>query len=59
MGAADKMIGSVLGIVSTNLSSFEFCALDRLYRHPRKLDFSDFGRRKTALFLTVSDSSIP
>ena len=56
MGAADKMIGSVLGIVSTNLSSFEFCALDRLYRHPRKLDFSDFGRRKTALFLTVSDT---
>ncbi len=56
IGAADKMMGSILGIVSTNLSSFELRELRDIYDMPDKIDFSRFGRQKTALFLSVSDT---
>ena len=56
IGSADKMIGSILGIVSTNLSSFVFDGLNKLYNMPEQVDFSCFGREKVALFLSVSDT---
>ena len=56
MGAADRMMGSILGIATANLSSFELRELQRLYNMPEKIDFSLFGREKTALFLGVSDT---
>ncbi len=56
IGAADKMMGSILGIVSTNLSSFELRELREIYNMPERIDFTLFGRQKTALFLSVSDT---
>ena len=56
MGAADKMIGSILGITATNLSAFSFNELVEIYQKEEKLDFTEFGRAKTALFFNVSDT---
>ena len=56
IGAADKMMGSILGIVCTNLSSFELRELQKINNMPERIDFSRFGRQKTALFLSVSDT---
>ena len=56
MGSADKMIHSILGVAVTNLSCFDFNSVADIYRKPKLLDFSVFGKQKTALFLTVSDT---
>ncbi len=55
-GAAEKMTGSIIGIMTANLSNFELKALQKIYTMPQKLDFAQFGRQKTALFLNVSDT---
>ncbi|MBQ3299437.1 MAG: hypothetical protein IJI19_02320 [Ruminococcus sp.] len=56
MAEADKMTASVLGIATTNLSSFDFREAVDMYRRTPQVDFSAFSDRKIALFLTVSDT---
>lgn len=56
IGTADKMISSILGIVAINLSAFVFDGLSTIYSQKNKVDFAEFGKSKTALFLSVSDT---
>ena len=53
---AEKMDASIRGILSTNLDTLVFDDAQALYRKPDQIDFASLGRRKTALFLTVSDT---
>ena len=53
---AEKMDSSIKGILSTNLDPLCFDDAKVLYDNPCKIDFSAFGKRKTALFLTISDT---
>ena len=53
---ADKMFSSTQGILAANLSPYSFDGARVLFQNPRKIDFPDLGREKTALFLTVSDT---
>lgn len=52
---ADKMYGSILGILSQKLSNFGFSGAEKLFLNPRQLDFAEISRRKTAVFVKVSD----
>lgn len=52
---ADKMYGSILGILSQKLSSFGFSGAEKMFINPRQLDFAEISRRKTAVFVKVSD----
>lgn len=56
MRTAEKMDSSIKGILSTNLDPLCFDEAMVLYHHPSKIDFRTFGERKTALFLTISDT---
>lgn len=56
MAMADKMDASIRGIVSTNLDPLTFSDALALYRNPKRIDFRELGRRKTAVFLTISDT---
>lgn len=53
---ADKMYGSILGILSQKLSCFTFGDVQTLFLHPRQIDFAKLSHRPSALFLKVSDS---
>ena len=53
---ADKMDASIRGILSTHLDTLVFDEALALYGKPGCIDFASLGRRKTALFLTVSDT---
>ena len=52
---ATKMHSSIMGIIAANLMAFGFPEVMSAYRHPKQVDFRSFGRRKRALFVTVSD----
>ena len=56
MSDAEKMSASIRGITTTNLSSFDFREAVDMYNRQPQVDFSAFGDRKIALFLTVSDT---
>lgn len=53
---AEKMRASIQGILGERLSIFAFSGARTLLRHPRKIDIASIGRRKTALFLHLSDT---
>ena len=53
---ADKMYGSILGILAQKLSCFAFGDVQKLFLNPRQVDFAKLSHRPTALFLKVSDS---
>ncbi len=53
---AEKMDSSIKGILSTNLDPLCFDDAAALYKNPNKICFPDFGKRKTVLFLTISDT---
>ena len=53
---ADKMDASIKGILSTNLDPLCFDDALALYGREEKIDFRTFGKEKTALFLTISDT---
>ena len=55
-GAAGRMVASILGILSEKLDSFTYDSCIRMMTMERRLDFGGLGRKKTALFLTVSDT---
>ena len=52
---ADKMYGSILGILSQKLSSFGFSGAEKMFVNPRQLDFAELSHHKTAVFVKVSD----
>lgn len=56
MERADKMVSSIRGILSTNLDPLCFDEALALYEKPDRIRFSDLGKRKTAVFLTISDT---
>ena len=53
---ADKMYGSILGIVSEKIDVFTFDAALNVFSAKDRIDFKRLGQEKTALFLTVSDT---
>ncbi len=52
---ADKMIGSIAGIVGEKLSPFGAREIVSLFTMRERIDFDDLRKRKTALFLNTSD----
>ena len=52
---AEKMHASILGIVSEKLDSLTFDDTAAMFSKRDRIDFVGLGKRKTALFLTVSD----
>ncbi len=53
---ADKTWGSTFMFVSTALDVFDFDAAREMSTKPTRFNFEDIGRKKTAVFLNVSDS---
>ena len=53
---AEKMDASIKGVLSTNLDTLTFDDALALYKKPDSIDFAELGRKKTAVFLTVSDT---
>lgn len=53
---AEKMYGSIQGILGQKLSNFTFGGVRALFQNPKQIDFAQLGRKPTALFLKVSDS---
>lgn len=53
---AEKMDASIKGILSTNLDPLCFDDAQALYHNKNKIFFSNLGDRRTALFLTISDT---
>lgn len=56
MSRADKMTASIQGVLAVQLSPLLFDGAKALFSRQRQIRFEDIGRRKTALFLTVSDT---
>ena len=52
---AEKMYGSILGILAEKLNGLISNENVAIYKNPKQISFSEFGKRKTALFMTVSD----
>lgn len=55
MKDANKMTASIMGILSEKLNPLVFDEAISLYKNPNQIDFTELGRHKTAVFLTVSD----
>lgn len=53
---ADKMYASILGILAEKLNPLISNEIIAVYKNPKQISFEEFGRRKTALFLNVSDT---
>ena len=53
--SADKMFESIRAMISEKLIPLVFDGPCRLYGMPDRIDFAALGRRRTAVFLTVSD----
>ena len=52
---AEKMYGSILGILAQKLSAFNFSGVQALFANPVQVDFAALAQQPTALFLKVSD----
>lgn len=52
---AEKMFESIRAMISEKLTPFLFDGPRRLYNMANRMDFRSLGRKKTAVFLTVSD----
>ena len=52
---AERMHASILGIIAANLLPLGFRDIMAAYRHPRRVDFRELGRRRCALFVTIDD----
>jgi len=53
---AEKMYASILGIAAEKLSVFTFDGAKALFANPSQVRFDKIGEKKTAVFLTVSDT---
>lgn len=56
MTDAEKMTASIFGIMAEKLNSLTFSEANSLYHNKNQIDFKELGKRKTAVFLTVSDT---
>ena len=54
--AAEKMWSSIEEFVNRALESFEFEEARTIFENPKCFDIQDLGRKKTVLFLNVSDT---
>lgn len=54
--SAEKMYCSVQGVLAEKLCLFVFDGARKLSANPVQVDFAELGRRKTAVFLTISDT---
>ncbi len=52
---AEKMYESIRAMISEKLAPLTFRSALELYSRSKRIDFRSLGRRKTAVFLTVSD----
>lgn len=53
---AEKMYESIRGVLAEKLSIFSFDGTKALFHKLCKINFSDLGKEKTAVFLTISDT---
>lgn len=53
---AEKMYASVVGILAEKLSVLTFAGAKALIGNPKRVDFRALGCKKTAVFLTISDT---
>lgn len=53
---AEKMTASIRGIVGEKLAPYDFEGVQRLFTMPERVDFAAMRRKKTALFINVSDT---
>lgn len=53
---AEKMVASVMGILSNALNPLSFDGAQHLFKGARTINMARIGRTKTALFITVSDN---
>lgn len=53
---AEKMHSSITGILGEKLNGLNFHGALQMFHGKDPIDFRDLGRRKTALFLTISDT---
>ncbi|MCR4689704.1 MAG: type IV secretory system conjugative DNA transfer family protein [Saccharofermentans sp.] len=52
---AEKMCASIIGIATTGMGQFTWDDADMLYCNTRRINFSDLGEHKTALFINSPD----
>ena len=55
-GSTDKTFDSVRAILNTEVARMSFKSAVSLYNREPKIDMKELGKRKVALFLTVSDT---
>ena len=53
---ADRMFGSIVGFVNVNLEPYSFREAQYIFANRDSFDMKMLGRRKTVLFLNVSDT---
>lgn len=53
---AEKMFASIVGFVNVNLEPYSFKEAEQIFANPRSLDLRELGRKKTVVFLNVSDT---
>lgn len=53
--SADRMVASIIGILAEKTSCLGFREALAMYDNPDRIDFAELGRRKCALFVTISD----
>ncbi|MCM1223240.1 MAG: type IV secretory system conjugative DNA transfer family protein [Lachnospiraceae bacterium] len=54
--SADKTAACVYSFLTSKLAPFSFDGARRLFTNPQKINIKHLGRKKTAVFLTVSDT---
>lgn len=53
---AERMHASIQGILAEKLSVFTFAGTDALFQKKERIRFAELGRKKTAVFLNISDT---
>ncbi len=56
MAAAERTTASVLGILAEKLSPLAFHGMETMFTRTERICIADIGRRKTAVFVNVSDT---
>lgn len=53
---ADRTAACICSFLDARLAPFGFHGADRLFQNRRKIDIRELGKKKTAVFLTISDT---
>lgn len=53
---ADRTGACILGFIASKVGPLAFSGARHLFRHYRRIDFKELGKKKTAVFLTISDT---